>query len=127
MSEIARAGEALSAGDVNSLGALLARYVEIERIDYDRVWGWGTGMGASLRICGRLKPIRPATSEADGRRALLDSAEAVLALLAAVGAEHVDHPDIQFGGHVIRQFGGSPRLLAEGRINLTLSAPGSGG
>lgn len=100
-----------------SLGALLGRFLQVESIEVD----WYT---REIRIDGLLVLAREVADAADFRRALLESLDAVIALVAEAGVSWVDHPHVFIAGDVINLSGGRQEFARlSGKATLRVWVP----
>jgi hypothetical protein len=69
--------------------------------------------------------VRPAerviADPADARTAHFETAQKVIAAVESDGWMHVEHPDIEVTGQVLKPLGGADKLVAEGKIYLHLA------
>ena len=113
--EIASRGGLPAVPTMESFGTLLGRYMWVNAVSLD--WGWP----GTVRIEGNLKPDFSAKTPSAVRRSLLDSLDAVMAILDAAGAQWESHPDLQISGRVMHLSDGKQEFAAiEGRVDFRL-------
>lgn len=98
-----------------TFSALLGRYMWVSAVSLD--WGWP----GTVRVEGNLKPGLKAKTPSAVRRSLMESLDAVMAILDAAGAQWESHPDVQICGQVVHLGTGKQEFAAiEGRVEFRL-------